>query len=129
MPGKNKGMNTAQRKTQYMNSVESDISQDQAKVNKTNQVRLMAGYGSNRIFNPPGAQEKMDYASRGVERLAGFREANVYKPAREQASKDFDASTKYDWAMNTASKPTRGSHFRSIQNSYSTTSSHERKNK
>lgn len=51
------------------------------------------------------------------------------KFAAQMASLDYDASTKYDWAINKVTKPSRGAHFRSIQNSYSTTSSHERKKK
>lgn len=52
-----------------------------------------------------------------------------WSAAYREASNDFDASTKYDWATNKVTKPSKGAHFRSIQNSYSTTSSHERKNK
>ena len=55
--------------------------------------------------------------------------ASERSTAYSNAVDDFNASTKYDWAINKVTKPSKGAHFRSIQNSYSTTSSHERKNK
>lgn len=64
------------------------------------------------------------YGSRPTREWASERSA-----AYREAANDFNASTKYDWAINKVTKPSKGAHFRSIQNSYSTTSSHERKNK
>jgi hypothetical protein len=91
--------------------------------------------------------QRMDYASGIADKKAHtseFLDPNNVSPvgnrsvsewssersaAYSKAANDFDASAKYDWAINKVTKPSKGAHFRSIQNSYSTTSSHERKNK
>jgi hypothetical protein len=101
---KKKGMTTAERKNQYMDSIKDKQKKDQSKVSQKNKIRLMAGYGSNR-FVPAPITEKMKYADKGVKNLAANREQNVYKPARESASKRFDKATKYDELLGRATNP------------------------
>ena len=103
---KKKGMTTAERKNQYMDSIKDKQKKDQSEVSQKNKIRLMAGYGSNR-FVPAPITEKMKYADKGVKNLAANREKNVYKPARESASKRFDKATKYDELLGRSTNPNK----------------------
>ena len=96
-----KGMNTAERKVQHMKSVFDNQDKEQINASAEDHVKVMASRGySNTPINERSKQAQW-YANYNERK----REKNIYKPAREKASKQFDKATRYDDMLGRASSP------------------------
>ena len=94
-----KGLNTEERRNQYMGSVYDKQHKDQSEVSAENYINASMAMKN----LPPGERSQIaqDYA----DHLAKKREENVYKPARDKAEKKFDKNTKYDDLLGRATNP------------------------
>tara|TARA_R110002153_G_scaffold57600_2_gene158285 strand:+ start:2871 stop:3374 length:504 start_codon:yes stop_codon:yes gene_type:complete len=96
---KKKGMNTAERRDQYIASMSDKQRKDQIKVSLDNYVNAVV-----RNKNLP-VDERYKMSQESTDRLEEIREKNVYKPARNKAEKKFDKNTKYDDLLGRATNP------------------------
>lgn len=98
-----KGLNTAERKKQYMDKIKQKQAADQKAMSSKNYARVMAGgYGFKSVKE---INERSTTAKNYVSALEKNREKNVYKPERQKASAKFDEATKYDDMLGRATNP------------------------
>ena len=103
---KGKGMSTAERKKQYMDSVKEKQGKEKAELRKKNSSKLASSYGSTRIVLP-SPEETSKFVSGALKNIESKREEKKYKPARESASKRFDEATKYDELLGRSTNPNK----------------------
>ena len=96
-----KGLNTEERRNEYMGSIYDKQREDQSKVSAENYIN--ASISMKNIA--PGERSKI--AQGYADHLAKKREKNVYKPARDKAAKKFDKATRYDDMLGRASSPAK----------------------
>ena len=99
-----KGMTTAERKNQYMDSVKEKQEKEKAETRKKDSSKLATSYGSTRIISP-SPEETSKFVSGALDNIEAKREEKKYKPAREAASKRFDEATKYDELLGRSTNP------------------------
>lgn len=101
---KKKGMTTAERKNQYMDSVKEKQEEEKAETRKKDSSKLATSYGSTRFISP-SPEETSKFVSGALDNIEAKREEKKYKPAREAASKRFDEATKYDELLGRSTNP------------------------
>ena len=96
-----KGMNTAERKVQHMKSVFDKQDKEQINASAEDYVKVMSSRGYSDTPYNERSKQALSYADYNERK----REKNIYKPAREKASKQFDKATRYDDMLGRASSP------------------------
>jgi hypothetical protein len=87
-------------------------------------------YASNRAHKKAKTSQFLDpnnVSPSGNRKFSEWKSA--YDTEYMKGTKDYKASTKYDEMLGRVSMPQSGAHFRSLQNSYNTTSAHKGRKK